>query len=150
MKRNKAAAAAVGALLLITVVVALIHIQSRVPAREGALQIEADGQTVELVLKELEPQEVRGVVVNGKGEERTIEAQGVPLSQVLDRAGIVKYAQVTVVADDEYSAVVTQEEAEEPERVFLLLEEGEQPQLLVFGDANSKRNVSGVIRMIVQ
>jgi len=68
----------------------------------------------------------------------------------LAQAGIDEYAQVTAVADDGYSAVVTREEIEEFDKVFLLLEEGEQPQLLVFGDANSKRNVSGVIRLIVE
>jgi len=137
-------------MLLLTAVVAVIHLQSRAPAREGVLQIETDGQTMELALEKLRLQEVRGVVVNGKGEERAIEAKGTPLSQVLSQAGVVQYAQATAVADDGYSAVVTREETEAPGRVFLLLEEGEQPQLLVFGDANSKRNVSGVIRLIVQ
>lgn len=78
-----------------------------------------------------------------------MDAQGAPLSAVLEQAGITAYTQVAVTADDEYSVTVTKEEAAAPGRVFLIIREGERPQLLVFGDANSKRNVSNVIRLTV-
>lgn len=138
------------ALLVLTAALAVIHLGSRTAVPEETLRVEAGGKTVELALSELTPQAVHGVVVNGKGEERTVDAQGAPLSQVLAQAGVTQYLQVTVVADDEYSAVVTAEEIEAEDRVFLLLEEGERPRLVVFGDSNSKRNVSGVIRLVAE
>lgn len=150
MKRNKGAAAAIAALLLITAAAAALHLSGRVSPPENILCVESGGRAAGLALEELAPQAVRGTAVNGKGEERAIDAQGVLLSDVLAQAGIAQYAQVTVEADDGYSAVVTEGEASAPDRVFLLLKEGERPQLVVFGDPNSRRNVSGVVRLIVE
>lgn len=150
MRPNKRRAAAIGVLFLITAAVAAIHLSGRISTPENTLRIESEGKVTELALEDLTSQEVHGTTINGKGEERTIDAHGVPLSDVLAQAGITRYTQVTVTADDEYSAAVTAEEAGAPDRAFLLLEAGERPRLVVFGDPNSKRNVSGVVRLIVQ
>ena len=58
--------------------------------------------------------------------------------------------QVTVTADDEYSAVVTAEELAAPDKVYLIAQEEDGVQLVVFGDSNSKRNVSNVVRVTVE
>lgn len=150
MKKNQKIAAIVAVLFLITAVLAVVHLGSRVSAPEGTLRVETGDQVIELALMELRSQPIHGTTVNGKGEERMVNAQGVPLSQALAQAGVTQFAQVIVAADDEYSAVVTAEEVEAADRVFLLLDGGERPQLLVFGDSNSKRNVSGVVRLIIQ
>ncbi len=150
MKKNKWLLAALAALILVTAVAAVWHLSTRQTAAAGTLRIEAGGQLTELPLSKLSLTAVKGTVVNGKGEEKPIDAPGTPLADVLARADVTGYTQVTVVADDEYSATVTAEEIAQPDKVYLLMQEGDRPQLLVFGDANSKRNVSDVIRLVVQ
>lgn len=115
----------------------------------GTVLVEYGGKVEELSLDRVELTAVRGTVINGKGQERKVDAQGAPLSAVLAEAGITSYTQTAVTADDEYSVTVTQEEAAAPDRVFLIVQEGERIQLLVFGDPNSKRNVANVIRLTV-
>lgn len=149
MKRNKIMIIAILALIFVTAAAAAVHLNTRVSTAEGTLRIETGDTAKELSLSELTPMAVQGTVVNGKGEERNIDAQGVPLSAVLAQANITEYAQVAVIADDEYSASVSVEEIHTEGKVFLLLAEGDRPQLIVFGDPNSKRNVSNVARLIV-
>lgn len=150
MKKNKWLLAALAALILVTAVAAVWHLATRQTSAAGTLRIEAGGQVTELPLSKLPLTAVKGTVVNGKGEEKTIDAPGTSLADALAQADVTRCTQVTVVADDEYSATVTAEEIAQPDKVYLLMQEGERPQLLVFGDANSKRNVSDVIRLVVQ
>ena len=51
------------------------------------------------------------------------------------------------VANDEYSAMVSKDELDQTDKVYLLVGIEDRPQLVVFGDENSKRNVSGIIRL---
>lgn len=150
MKKNKLTIAIIAALVIITTVTAAIHLSTRQTPPKGVLRIEAQDKTVDLPLSELNLSPVHGTVMNAKGDPKEIDGQGLLLSGVLDKAGSTGYTQVSAVADDEYSATVTAEEIGESGRVYLLLEEGEQLQLLVFGDTNSKRNVSHVIRLVVK
>lgn len=149
MKNRKFTLILIALLLAVTAVVAAVYLTNRPAAAEGALRVEYGGQTAELSLDRLEPVPVRGVLVNGRGEEKAIETQGVPLSQVLREAGASGYAEVTVTADDAYSAVVTSDEINAPDRVYLIQEE-DGPRLIVFGDSDSKRSVSGVVRLTVR
>ncbi len=149
MKNRKFTLILIALLLAVTAVVAAVYLTNRPAAAEGALRVEYGGRTAELSLERLEPVPVRGVLVNGRGEEKAIETQGVPLSQVLREAGVSGYAEVTVTADDAYSAVVTSDEINAPDRVYLIQEE-DGPRLIVFGDSDSKRSVSGVVRLTVR
>lgn len=149
MKKNKFLIILLVVLVIITAGAALWHNATRVTAPEGTLRVEAGEAVTQIPLSQLTLTAVQGTVVNGKGEESVIDSQGILLSQVLEQAGVSQYTQVEVVADDEYSAVVTREEIVQPDKVYLLLGEDGQPQLIVFGDKNSKRNVSGVIRLVV-
>ena len=150
MKKNKLVIAVIAALLIITAVVAAVHLSTRSVPPSGTLQIDAEGKVTDFALNKLDLAPVQGTVVNGKGEEKTVDSQGELLSSVLEKAGVTEYTQVTVTANDEYSVTVTAEEIAETDRVYLLLEDGEQVRLLVFGDSNSKRNVSDVIRLVVE
>lgn len=149
MKQNKLVIFLLAALLAVTAVAAGIHLSTRQSVQMGIVLVEYAGKTEELHLNQVGLTAVRGTVVNGKGEERSVDTQGAPLSAVLAEVGITSYTQVVVTADDEYNVTVTEEEVATPDRVFLILQEGERPQLLVFGDPNSKRNVSNVIRLAV-
>lgn len=144
MKKIKPIYIVIAALVLLTAVAAAVHFATRANVRPGMLRVEYGGKAVELAVGELELAPVRGAVRNGKGEERTVDGQGVLLGRVLEQAGVGAYAAVTVTSDDEYSAAVTAEEAADPGRAYLLLEEDGSLRLVVFGDENSKRNVSNV------
>lgn len=145
------AARIIPVLVLITAAAAVFHLTTRAAVPEGALRVEFDaGQWKELSLEKLKPDSVQGTVVNGKGEERVINAQGILLSDVLREAGITEFSAVTVIADDEYSARVMAEEIAAPGKVYLIQQKEGGMQLIVFGDENSKRNVTNVVRLSVQ
>ena len=148
-KKSKGTIIIIAVLLLVTAGAALLHLTSRTEVPEGVLLVEKDGIKIKIETSVLTTKPVVGTIVNGKGEEIAIDSPGILLSQLLADAGIAVGEQIVVVADDEYSAVVTAAELNEPDRVFLLVQEGKRPQLVVFGDPNSKRNVSGVIRLVV-
>ena len=150
MKKVEPVKIAIIALVLITAVVAIIYLTARPAASEGTLRIESGGQVIELPLERLTFAPVHGTTVNGRGEERTIDAQGVLLDQVLREAGISEFTEVTVTADDAYNAVVTAEEIAEPDRVYLIRQDDGGLRLIVFGDSNSKRSVSDVASLSVQ
>ena len=150
VKKTEPVKIAVIALVLVTSVVAVVYLTTRPAAPEGTLRIENGGRVIELPLERLELVPVRGSVVNGRGEERAIAAQGVLLSEVLREAGISEFAQVAVTADDAYSAAVTAEEIHESDRVYLIQQEEGGLRLIVFGDSNSKRSVSNVASLSVR
>lgn len=149
MKGKRIAYLALAALLAVTAVIAVIHSATRDKAPEGALLIEHAGRRSAVAVDELPVAPVRGTVVNGKGEERTVEADGILLAEVLKAAGIGDAASATVTADNEYSAQVTGEELSAPDTVYLIRQEDGGLQLIVFGDSNSKRNVSGAVKVTV-
>lgn len=141
------------ALVLVTAVLAGVHLATRPAEVAGAIQITRSGKTVSVPLSKLPLQDVSATVVNGKGEEKTMEGKGTPLSEVLAQAGVDLTAaqQVKVYAADEFSAVLTAQEAAEEGRVWLMQEEGkERPRLVVAGDLDSKRQVKDVARIEVE
>ena len=150
MKEAKSAKIAIIALVLLTVIVAIVYLSTRPNTPEGTLRIENGSQVIELPLERLKFLPVRGTTVNGKGEERTIDAQGVLLSEVLREAGIGKFSEATVTAGDAYNATVTAEEIAAPDRVYLIQQDEGGLRLIVFGDSNSKRSVSDVASLSVK
>ena len=149
MKKNYKGIILIAVLLLATAGAALLHLTSRTDVSEGILQVEKDGIKIKISTADLDTKTVAGTIVNGKGEEIAIDSPGVPLIELLADAGVTAENEVKVIADDEYSVTVTAAELSEMGRVYLLIEEGERPRLVVFGDPDSKRNVSGVIRLVV-
>lgn len=111
--------------------------------------VETADRTEEIVWGSLKLTAVRGTLVNGKGEERAVDAQGILLRDVLAHAGVTTQMEVTVIAEDEYSASVTEEEVGADDQVYLAVMDDGGVQLVVFGDSNSKRNVTGVVRLVV-
>lgn len=141
------------ALVLVTAVLAAAHLTARSAEEAGAIRITCNGKTVSVPLSRLPLQDVSVTVVNGKGEEKTVEGKGIPLPEALAQAGIDLTAvqQVTVCAADEFSAVLTAKEVAEEGRAYLMQEEGkERPRLIVAGDPDSKRQVKDVARIEVE
>lgn len=150
MKKVEPVKIAIIVLVLITAIVAIFYLTTRPTASKGTLRIETGGRVIELPLERLKFSPVRGTVVNGKGEERAIDAQGVLLSEVLREAGISEFAEITVTADDAYNAMVTAEEIAASDRVYLIQQDEGGLRLVVFGDSNSKRSVSDVVSLSVK
>lgn len=150
MKKIEPVKIIIAIMVLITAAAAVLHFITRSAVAEGTLRIENGGQVLEIPLERLKLAPVQGSVRNGKGEERTVDALGILVSHVLREAGIADFSEVTVTAEDEYSAVVTAEEVNAPDRVYLIQQEGNEMQLIVFGDDNSKRNVSNVARLSIR
>ena len=148
-KSNRFATIIIAGLLLVTVCAALLHLTSRTAVPEGFLLVEKDGITIKIETANLAEKPVVGMIVNGKGEEIAINSPGIPLMDLMTDAGVSVSEKIVIVADDGYSVTVTAGELSESEKVFLLVREGERPRLVVFGDPDSKRNVSGVIRLVV-
>ena len=152
MKKN-AALKILLPLVLVTAILAVIHLATRQSEEAGAIQVVSGGKTVSVPLSRLSLRDVSGTAVNGKGEVKTIEGKGTPLSDVLAQAGVDLSAarQITVLAADEFSAVLTAQEAAQEGKAFLMQEEGEErPRLVVFGDPDSKRRVKDVARVTVE
>ena len=149
MKNNRFTMLLIAVLVIVAALAATLHLSTRVTADEGCILVEIQGNTTNISLSDLPYHAVQGSLVNGKGETREINAQGISLSALLDKAGVTEYTAVSVVADDSYSVDVAAEEVAESGKVFLVIAENELPELVVFGDSNSKRNVSGVVRLVI-
>ena len=140
-------------LALVTAVFAAVHLSTRQAEEAGAIQVSFQGKMTSVPLWELPLQDVSGITVNGKGEEKTVQGRGTPLSDVLAQAGVdlSSVQQVAVVAADEFSAVLTLQEVTEEGKAYLLQEEGEEClRLAVFGDPDSKRQVRNAVRIEVE
>lgn len=144
MKQRKIEIAIIAVLIFFTAVLAAIHINTRDNVPKGTIAVIKDGQAEYIRLDELELYDVTGTVVNGKGEEKRIDAQGLLLSSITGTEG---FQSVTVIAVDAYSAVVS---VDELDNAFLIFTDDETPRLIVFGDGNSKRDVKGVERIEIE
>lgn len=138
-------------MLVLTAVLAAVHLTSREQVPENAVRVTWNGKTTYLNVSDLAEEAVQGTIVNGKGKEITIDAEGLSLAKALEKAHVdVDTVQsVTVTARDEFSAEVSGEEVRQTGKVYLLCDE-EGAVLVVFGDANAKRNVRQVERIDVQ
>lgn len=137
-------------LLIITGIIAMIHFNTREDVPEGAIEVSFGEETYVVDISKLSYETVTGVRVNGKGEEKTIEASGILLGDVLLDVGITEFGEVSVIADDAYSAELTWEEVMDSSKAYLIQEEGEERlRMIVFGDKDSKRSVSNVAQIAV-
>ncbi len=146
---NKKTKWIIGILFAAVALLAAVYLMTREHIPEGALAIRKGEKTAYVSLDKKELQQVNGTLINGKGEEKQVNAMGVPLKTVLKNAKALPEKSVTVTADDAFSAEVAAEELEE-NKAFLIAEEDGSVTLVVFGDSNSKRNVRKVVSIDVQ
>lgn len=135
-------------LCALTAVLALIHMNSRPQVAENSIDIISGTTTTSISLDDISLIDVKGTIVNGKGETKDINAKGCPLSSLLNQAKVTVTDSVKVIASDEYSATITADELK-GDAVYLIQNE-DSYQLLVFTDQNSKRNVKDVERIEIQ
>lgn len=124
--------------MLVTAILALVHLTMRTPEVEGSILINGEAVSID----SLDLEQVTGTIVNGKGEEKQIDAQGINIAKLFDS----DYDSITITASDEYSAVVN---VDETDNAYLILDD-DNPGLVVFGDSNSKRCVRDVVRIDFQ
>ena len=140
MKKKKWIVLLIGVLVVVTAALAVIHFATRDAVPEGAILVRQDGKDRYVSLDGLTLTRITGTIVNGKGEERSIDAPGIGLRELAEGS----FSSVTVTSDDEYFATV---EAGEIDNADLILNEDGSVQLIVFGDANFKRAVRNVVRI---
>lgn len=146
MKRNRIVILVIFLLAVAVAVAAVVRLGTHTPAAQGTVRVDTGSGVVEVELGELTCQRVRGQMKTGKGEVREIDAQGFPLRALLTAAGVdpETWPGAEVAAGDGYYATVRREELMEEGKVFLIAQEEGGVRLIVFGDENSKRNVSDV------
>lgn len=110
--------------------------------------VAGEGET-KIAWDELTLVPVQGTTINGRGEEKAIDAEGVALQSLMDLAGIEALERITVVAGDAYQAEVSADELAEAGKVFLIRSE-DGLRLIVFGDEDSRRIVRDVVQVIVE
>lgn len=145
---NKRLAAVAVLLLGLTVGLALLHGASRPEIPEGSVLVQTSGGDFHLILDKLPAVPITGEIVNGRGERKPVSGEGIALKDALLAAGVSVPRQVTAIAEDEYSAVVEGNELDE-ERIYLLIE-GNEGRLVAFGDPDSRRSVSHLVRLVVE
>ena len=145
-KQSKIILAVLGILLLTLAVLTILHLHTREQVPENALAIHVGDQVRYLEQDKLPLGPVQGTVINGKGEEKPVDAEGIALADVLREAGLdpEPVKAVTVRASDEFSAEIAGDELNEPGKVFLYRSKDGSFTLVVFGDANAKRHVKNV------
>lgn len=136
-------------LIVLTVIFAFWHLSTREEIPENALSISYKEETYLVDIDKLELKQVTGTRVNGKGEEKTVDALGIALKDILMAENIIDYSSVKVVAEDSYTAQLTADEVKELNKVYMISEDNEL-RLIVFGDTNSKRSVSDIAQVIVE
>lgn len=150
MKNHKFAVCIIAVLVLLTALLAVVHLTTREEEQENAVQVFYQGKMTVIALEDLKPvAQVDGTVTNNAGEEKQISGPGILVSDVLKLAGVVPASEVKVTSADEYSVALTAEEVTEEGKAWLMLEEGTL-RLIVFGDQGAKRNVKNVVRLTVE
>ena len=128
--------AGIAVLVLLTIVLAFVHLTGQTPENAGEITVNG----IKTSLAELKLKPVSGTIVNGKGEKKQIEANGISLAELIKG----DYSVITVEASDEYHAVIGKDEAG---NAYLIVDESNSARLVVFGDRDSKRDVKNVVRL---
>ena len=139
-------------LLAATAIVAVVHRMTH-EAPAGVV-LNVNGKSLQIPLDKLDRVAFSGDLVDGKGEVTTHSYRGILLAELLQEAKVSTegISKVLVTSADQYTAEFQLQEVLENESVYLAIEadgqtiEGIDPgtpgaQLIVFGDANSRRCV---------
>lgn len=139
-------------LLAVTVLLAVVHrMTHEAPA---GLVLTAHGESLQIPLTQLDRAAFSGELVDGKGEVTAHSYRGILLAELLREAKISTegISRVLVSSADQYTAEFQLQEVLENDTVYLAVVADGQPiegidpgtpgaQLVVFGDANSRRCV---------
>lgn len=136
-------------LVIVVAIAALAHLRTRQQIPEDTLLIMEGEKEIHVDIDDLTFETVTGIRVNGKGEEIPVEAPGISIKDILTEVNVTEFEEIIIESDDSYQARVSKDETEEGGKAYLLRDE-RKLRLIVFGDENSKRSVSNVVKMIVE
>lgn len=139
-------------LVAITAIVAAVHLRNQDTV--ACMVISQGDQQINLSFEDMDNGAFSGELTNGKGNVTHHEYTGILLRELLEQKGIdlARISCVTVTSADNYSVEFTVEEVLQADKVYVAITadgekiEGIDPgtdgvQLIVFGDANSRRCV---------
>ena len=153
--------AVIAAVLVIAAVILAVKVRGNAPEKTG-LNIEANGNTLTVSWEDLNQTVFSGEIVNGKGETSNHEYQGTELIALLQANGIEINAdtKITAVSEDNYTAELTGAEIMTGSKVYVAvmsdnemiesIDGGQGAQLVVYGDANAKRQVRYLKTIIIE
>ena len=138
-------------IILIVIVVLLValggvsiwYLSSRDVTPENAITLVKNDKEELVDISKLSLTSFSGTTVNGKGETKDVSGEGIKLADIIN---VSDFTEVSVIADDAYSATVKKEDMD---NAWLQIEEG-TARLIVLGDSDSKRNVKNVVRIEVK
>lgn len=160
-RKTKQIMALIAAVFIITAVILAVLVRNSTPSGSGLI-IESGGKTVAVRWEEIDRTTFTGEIVNGKGEVSNHEYRGMELYELLSAKGIEINAdtKITAVSEDNYTAELTGAEVMTYGRVYAavscdqkMIESigGSQGgQLVVYGDANAKRQVRYLIKIVIE
>lgn len=151
-KTTKYLLTAIAAVLIIIGVILAVKVRGTAPDQSGLI-IQNGEKTITCNWEDLNKTVFTGEIVNGKGEVSSHEYKGIELIELFNANGIEikKDTKITVASEDNYSADITGEEVMTGSKVYVAvlcddkmienIEGGQGGQLVVYGDANAKRQV---------
>ena len=143
---------AAAAVLIIAAVILAVVVRGSAPEKSGLI-IQSSGKTVTVSWEDLSRSVFNGEIVNGKGEISNHEYQGVELLELVQANGIEikEDTKITAVSEDNYTAELSGAEVMTGGKVYAAvicdqekidnIDGGQGGQLVVYGDANAKRQV---------
>ena len=138
----------IAALLVITAIITCVYLNLRSKTAEGDILLVSSGKEVTIHFNELPLTDVSGETVNKKGETKTINGKGFPLSGIPSLAGESDYSEMTVYANDEYNASISKDELSGDDNAFLI-EDEKGIRMVVFGGP-ADRAVKNVVRIEIK
>ena len=151
-KKTKSIFAAIAAILVIAAILLAAKVRGSSSVRSGLI-IQSGSKTITVSFEDLSQTVFSGEIVNGRGEISNHEYQGTELITLFSANGIEvkKDTKITAVSEDNYTAELTGAEVMEEGKVYAAvvcdhemiegIDGGQGIQLVVYGDANAKRQV---------
>lgn len=151
-KKTKQILAVIAAVCTVAALILAVIVRVSTPDKPGLI-IQTDRNTVTISWDDLEQTSFSGEIVNGKGEVSEHEYQGTELIALLQANGIEINAdtKITASSEDNYTAELSGAEVMSAGKVYVaVISDGEMiesidgkqgSQLVVYGDANAKRQV---------
>lgn len=151
---NKKVTIGIVLLCLATIITVSVYLIMRESVPRSVLTVDYAGNKTIVDPFGLDRIDVKGTLMNAKGESKEISSKGFSLISCINLAKVPEegYKHVKVVSDDEYAAELTPDEVRDDKKTFLLIDEDKETKaktlrLIVFGDKDSKRQVKKVARV---
>ena len=150
--KKKTILTVIAALLIMIGVMLAVKVRTNAPDSAGLI-IQNVEKTITVRWEDINQTTFTGEIVNGKGEVSNHEYKGIELIELFNVNGIVikEDTKITVTSEDNYTAELTGEEVMTGSKVYVAvvcdnemiesIEGNQGGQLVVYGDANAKRQV---------